>query len=298
MPAAGDNDKGFWEDIDIVALNAEMLAVLGCSWHALRSITDQDVEFLCAHGYISKSIQLLNEKTANAPLFGFKDPRTTKLLPFWKKVFEKSSFDVAYILASRNPLSVIESLGKRDHFSREKSYMLWLEYTMTAMCGVGFGHALLVDYDRLMSFPEEELERVSNWLDLPLIKEEVGKYCRDFLEKSLRHTHFDAEHVFADDAAVPLVKEVYAFLLDLQGGKIRLEDGMASGLFREWKGRLDRLQPLLKLIDRQEIRISSAHEKIEFFERKSQIVSRAVGKIKGLGRRTEFFLRAHLQAGS
>ncbi|GAA4477006.1 hypothetical protein GCM10023157_09170 [Gluconacetobacter asukensis] len=176
--------------------------------------------------------------------------------------------------------------------------MLWLEYTMTALCAVGSGRALPVDYDRLISFPEEELERVSDWLGLLLIREEVERYCRDFLEKSLRHTHFDAEHVYADEAAMPLVKEVYAFLLDLQAGKIRLEDGMMSGLFHEWKGRLDRMQPLLKLIDRQEIRISSAHEKIESFERKGQIVSRAVGKIRGLGRRTEFFIRAHFPSVS
>ncbi|PZR23698.1 MAG: sulfotransferase family protein, partial [Azospira oryzae] len=34
-PAAGINDKGYWEDMDLVALNVEMLDVCGRSWHSL-----------------------------------------------------------------------------------------------------------------------------------------------------------------------------------------------------------------------------------------------------------------------
>lgn len=293
LPAAQDNDKGFWEDLDIIELNAGMLAALGRDWHSLRPVTDRDVESLLSLGYLEKALQLLREKTVDVSVFGFKDPRTTKLLPFWQRVFEDSSFDVQYILSSRNPLSVVKSLGKRDGFSRERSFMLWLEYSLAALCNVAFGRTILVDYDELIAFPRRELERVSDFLGLPLLEEKVGKYCDEFLEKSLRHSYFDENDVYADEAALPLAKEVYALLLDIQRGIVRIEDGVTSGLFLEWKERLGRVQPLLVLIDRQEINISKAREAIMILERKFMIIPRALRKIKESGRRLEFFVRSH-----
>ncbi|MBB2206226.1 sulfotransferase family protein [Gluconacetobacter takamatsuzukensis] len=298
LPAAADNGKGFWEDLDFIDLNTEMLAALGRDWRSLQSVTDQDVDCLRASGYVSKSLQLLKEKTANVSAFGFKDPRTTKLLPFWKRIFEESPFDVKYILASRNPLSVVRSLGKRDDLPREVSYMLWLEYMMAALCNLGDAHAVLVDYDTLVSAPGQELKRVSDRLGLVLDPQEVEKYCDGFIEKDLRHTHFDRNDVCADDAAVPLVQDVYSFLLDVQAGRTSIEAGMESGLFRKWKDRLDRTQPLLKLIDRWHIDIENASDKIEAFEINARASDMVFGRIIAIlktvnrsGRRAWFRLR-------
>ena len=36
-PVAGINDKGFWEDADIVQLNADLMAEVGLDWHSLKS---------------------------------------------------------------------------------------------------------------------------------------------------------------------------------------------------------------------------------------------------------------------
>ena len=37
-PVANNNEKGFWEDVEIHALNQAVLATLGCDWHSLRLI--------------------------------------------------------------------------------------------------------------------------------------------------------------------------------------------------------------------------------------------------------------------
>jgi hypothetical protein len=41
-PAAGNNDRGFWEDVDISRLNGRVLAALGCDWDSIRWIVPSD----------------------------------------------------------------------------------------------------------------------------------------------------------------------------------------------------------------------------------------------------------------
>ncbi|MBC7193997.1 MAG: glycosyl transferase, partial [Marinobacter sp.] len=115
-PMEGINDKGFFEDIDLNALNNEILQALGSDWHYLSPIETSDVDALRKKGYFLRAVELLRQKVGDAPTFGFKDPRVAKLLPFWKDVFAHCKFDVGYILAVRHPLSVVKSLAKRDGF--------------------------------------------------------------------------------------------------------------------------------------------------------------------------------------
>ena len=109
-PLAENNEKGFWEDLDINALNLEMLDFLNKDWHFLSPIQLSDVDILCKNGYETRALELLRKKTSNTEIFGFKDPRVTKLLPFWMVVFRKSELDVNYIITLRHPLSVCKYL--------------------------------------------------------------------------------------------------------------------------------------------------------------------------------------------
>lgn len=43
MPPAADNEKGFWEDCDLNALNIEMLSVLGKDWFSFFPVTAKDL---------------------------------------------------------------------------------------------------------------------------------------------------------------------------------------------------------------------------------------------------------------
>jgi hypothetical protein len=96
-------------------------------------IDSSDVEILHNQGFFLRAVELLREKVSESPIFAFKDPRVAKLLPFWKDVFAHCNFDVDYVLAVRNPLSVVNSLTKRDGLDAEQSYLLWLGYVITSL---------------------------------------------------------------------------------------------------------------------------------------------------------------------
>ena len=87
QPTAADNPKGYWEDLDIIQLNIEMLNFLKNDWHFLTPIQSEDLDVLRRNGYFLRALEIIRKKMAAAPVFGFKDPRVAKLLPFWKEIF-------------------------------------------------------------------------------------------------------------------------------------------------------------------------------------------------------------------
>jgi SAM-dependent methyltransferase len=214
MPAVeGVNDTGFWEDLDLYELNIEMLGALNREWHSLAPVGEAFVELLCGKGFLSRAEDLLRLKIGQSPVFGFKDPRVTMLLPFWQRVFALCDIDISYVLALRNPVSVAKSLARREHFEFRKSTLLWLGHVLSMMrCTMGAKHRILVDYDRIVQVPGSELRRIADRLNLVLDPAELQKYERDFLNRELQHSIHDAQDLFADDFAMPLVIELYPLL--------------------------------------------------------------------------------------
>lgn len=128
LPAGKDNPKGFFEDKAINDLNIEMLETIGQHWFSLSLVTDAHVEHLIAAGYLRRAKLLLLEKMQGHTIFGFKDPRVSKLFKFWLRVFSELDVETNYVLCLRHPLSVAKSLQQRNKTPLYKGYMLWLSY--------------------------------------------------------------------------------------------------------------------------------------------------------------------------
>jgi len=117
MPPAEDNLKGYYEDVDFNQFNIEILDHLGHDWQSLFPIAESELELA---EFRESAKQLIKLKTNDSLYLGLKDPRAARLLPFWHSVFTDLGFTVSYILSVRNPMSILESLRKRDGFSLEK----------------------------------------------------------------------------------------------------------------------------------------------------------------------------------
>ena len=258
-PEPGVNDKGFWEDLDIVRFNETLLMTCGRVWHSLARIGPQEADLLEAQGHVQAGIALLHRKAARHARFGFKDPRTAKLLPFWVRVFEQGAFAVRYVLALRNPASVVRSLARRDGFAAGKSYYLWADHLVTALSHLRGADSIVVDYDQLMEHPEGELTRVATWLGTKPDADDLAAYCHDFLDARLRHARCEPEDVDRDAEAPPLVRDMYRFLVDVVAGRVEAGDAIASGRIARWAEELARQQVLLRTIDDGE-RVAQQHQ--------------------------------------
>ena len=247
---AGDNPKGYWEDIDLNALNIEMLHAIDSDWFHVTAIDSSDVEFLHRRGYFLRAVELLRQKVGGAPVFGYKDPRVAKLLPFWKGVFSHCQFEVSYVVAVRHPLSVGKSLAKRDGIALEQGYLLWLCHVVTGLLGSSDDKRVLVDYDRLIQAPDRELIRISQYLGLEIDQNELESYKVEFLDQGLRHTLYEMNDLLSDGACPPIVREVYAALLDVAADKTKLDDPELRSKVARWSDEFERLKSPLVLVDK------------------------------------------------
>lgn len=250
QPAIGINDKGFWEDTDLYELNVEMLDALNINWAHVASIESADVEVLHQKGYLLRAAELLRRKFSGTTIFGFKDPRVAKLLPFWKDVFKDCQLDVRYVLALRHPLSVVRSLSKRDGIEAERSYLLWLDYVFNSLSGSASDKRVLVDYDLLMQSPDHELNRMAQQLSLEVNLIELQNYKTDFLKQGMRHSICSLNDLLLDAACPAIVKEMYASLLDVASDKENIDGVVIQDKLASWAVELNRLKPILRLVDR------------------------------------------------
>ena len=256
------NAKGFWEDKDINSLNIEMLSALNTDWLNLRPIENSDVIFLRNKGFSLRATVLLQEKMDLSPIFGLKDPRITKLLPFWTDVIDHSQLDAHFVIAVRHPLSVAQSLAKRDALASTQSYLLWLEHVITSLADTHKYKRVLVDYDRLMQSPSHELNRIAKSFALEINLVELDVYTSEFLDVKLQHTLYHQRDLALDSTCPQLVKNIYNVLVDIASERITINEPALQNKFSEWKSELNALKPFLLFSDTLFTQIKSLNQDI------------------------------------
>ena len=255
-PAAIDNPKGFWEDNDFLGINEELLAHLDYSVDRLGLIDWQMPSTAIVESLELKAEKLVSERCKKNALWGFKDPRTARLLPFWQAVFERVGCDVRYVIATRNPISIVESLYKRSGFEGGITFYLWLEHLIPAISGTMNAKRVVVDYDQLLENPKLQLLRVAKALGVtapePLA---LFAFESEFLDVGLRHTHFTMHDLERYPSVPPQVVTAYDWLVRLANDSVLLDSTETKNVFEALSQELIFLSPTLNFIGYQEQKI-------------------------------------------
>jgi len=288
----GNNDKGFWEDIEINALNVEMLNALNNDWHHLSLIKQDDLEILKRDGFFQRASELIHQKTLNYPVFGFKDPRTAKLFPFWKDVFNGNNYDVNYILAVRHPLSVALSLAKRNGIDMEKSHLLWLIHIVKCLSGLKNCNYIVVDYDNLIQCAEHELKRITEKFHLHINQTELDIYNSTFLDQNLRHTVFRFDDLMQHDRTSDFLRDVYSSVI-----KLSVDNQMDSDeLHRKtkiWEAELEKMNLSFIMADKAFKHIDVVHQQLN--EKELLILKEKEEKEEGIKKLNESLEKSRQQ---
>lgn len=194
-----DNPKGFFEDKDVNALNTSFLRAMGCQWHTLQVPTryPSDIETT----FRNQASALLKNKFAGCPLWGLKEPRITRLLPLWRAVIADIDARERYVLANRNPLSVADSLAKRDDMPRAQALALWALHQIDGLSALVENGGIVVDYDLMMDQPSIEMRRLALFLGQDIDSEKQKVFLDDFLHQGLRHAY----HAAVPSSSSPLL---------------------------------------------------------------------------------------------
>ena len=213
-----DNPTGYWEDRNIYEINERLLAIFGLKWEEVALIDDARWDAPEVEGLRTEAVAYLKSQFVSHPLWGFKDPRTIRLLPFWRSVLRSLEVDECYLLVIRNPRSVADSLIRRHGMDAVTAHLLWLVYVVPNLSMIANRPFMVADYDLVMADPRQELERIANGLKIPLTdtsKAGIDQFASDFLDPDLRHSFFNVSDFELDLNLPPLTREAYLWLRSL-----------------------------------------------------------------------------------
>ena len=204
MPAQADNPDGFWEHLRFVALNDEVLNALGGAWD-LPPRSDEDFSDARLDPLRMKA-KLLIEEFDSASAWGWKDPRNSLTLPFWKSILP----ELKTLVIVRNPLEVAYSMHERNGTSYSFGLRLWEIYNRRILEATTATERLVTRYDFFFENPEAELRRIADFVGLPSGK--LGRAAA-LVITDRRHTHFTAEQLI-DARVASEVVALYRALVD------------------------------------------------------------------------------------
>ncbi len=256
-PVLNDNDKGYFEDLEINDINIELLTALKRDWHTLSRIPPESFQSEPLKLLKLRAIELMRTKIGDRT-FGFKNPRTAPLLPFWQTVFNELDISPSYVIAIRNPKGVAQSIQKRTGFDFEKSYYLWLEHVLPAILETAGAPRIVIDFDLLMANPSGQLQRMAKALGLPFDPDapSIQEYVSEFLDRNLRHSQFDLKDLSEDRAAAPDVLRAYRMLVRLSGGENNVSVSPIEEEFKDIDNRLNAMSPALEYMSRSDRRVA------------------------------------------
>jgi GT2 family glycosyltransferase/glycosyltransferase involved in cell wall biosynthesis len=203
MPAQADNPDGFWEHLRFVALNDEVLNALGGAWD-LPPRSDEDFSDARLDPLRMKAKRLI-KKFDSAGVWGWKDPRNSLTLPFWKGIVP----ELKALIIVRNPLEVAYSMHERNGTSHSFGLRLWEIYNRRILGATTTAERLVTRYDSFFENPEKELSRIANFLGLP--SGEINRAAA-LVAQRRRHTHFTTEQLI-DACVSPEVVDFYRTLI-------------------------------------------------------------------------------------
>jgi len=186
LPAQKDNAKGFWENRQVFEVHNALLAHFGGEWDRPPLLEDGWEQSPDLGEVRERAVDVANSVYGGSAVAGWKDPRGSLLLPFWRTVVDISGT----VLCLRHPAEVAASLKKRDDLDPEWSAYLWLRYTVAAYRSDP-GHLLVLYDDQLRSLAGV-VERLSGFLGLQRPDEQAMTSVREEFDPSLRH-HYDVE---------------------------------------------------------------------------------------------------------
>lgn len=235
-----DRPEGFAEDREIIEINEELLALQDSAHDRLGNAFSCPGESAQLSRLKLRASALLQRRlSAGATPCGFGDPRTCRLLAFWLEIFESLDARLSFIIVLRNPASVAATMQQSRGIEAQKSYILWLQHLLPAVLQTRDTQRIVVDCDRFMAAPWEQLARIADALRLPLPSgepQEVARQIREALRQDLGDATFSTEQLKLDRRATRAVVELHQRLDAVARDQASIDDPA----LREWLIDLDR----------------------------------------------------------
>jgi len=246
------NPTGFFEDEEVIYnINAKVYEQLS---HRIRGIPIIEKDAF-KHKNLSDlknyATSILHQRFSNTDHWGFKNPSSAKIIPFWQSIFDAEHIKDHYIIALRNPLSSASSFAKLTDVDLEVGLLLWLTHIIPAIDEtIGRKH-IVVSYELMMQDPKKQLLRMKSLLNIQNSLEDIDSYTNEFLNKELHHHQFNDSDLITHPAIkiTPLCFKVYDLLMKVASDKLNIESAEFFDSWKKIKDEFENYYPIYCYID-------------------------------------------------
>ena len=203
-----ENAKGHWERWEITAFHDRILGLfkrgyyepthdfpLPVAWWAQPQVAE-----------VRREIAAFLEQRMDKSLFGFKDPRTLRLLPVWHQLFDELRLAPKIVLCLRNPAEIARSLQARDGLDPDIGELRWFVYTTDFFRYIKDAEICVLEYETWFENPSVNVTKLRKFLDLPWHQSEfeLEATVAGIVDADLRH-----DDPTGREARQPLVRSLY-----------------------------------------------------------------------------------------
>jgi hypothetical protein len=202
------NAKGHWERWEIVEFHDRILELFNRGYFGPFHDFPLPVAWWAdprVHQIKGKIVAFLKQRMGEND-FGFKDPRTVRLMPLWHQIFNDLKLVPKIVLCLRNPAQVARSLKARDGIDIDIGEYRSLVHTADFFRYSGGFDVCTVEYEEWFRDPFANFERLRAFLDLQWQQSEtdLGLVLSGIIDPALRHDSSDPTA-----ATHPLVRSLY-----------------------------------------------------------------------------------------
>ena len=191
LPATADNERGFFEDMEVVRLNESLLQCGGMqgSWDSVFMPDHDWLQLKGVADLLEAATDVIRREYDGNALIGMKDPRICQLLPFWKTALTAAGYTAAAVCIYRNPIEVASSLAQRNRIDRDVGVLLWARHVLELEKASRDVERCFVAYEQLLDDPKSVVSIVQTGLgvNFPRGYRDSEKTITSFLAPQLRH---------------------------------------------------------------------------------------------------------------
>lgn len=265
------NARGHWERWEIVGLHDRILDKLNRryydpthdfgfpgAWWADPAIAD-----------VYKDIIAFLQDRMGEAYFGFKDPRTVRLLPLWHQIVRELKLAPKFVFCLRNPAQVARSLRARDGLAPEIGEARWFAYVIDFFRYSIGAEFCLVEYEAWFDDAARNARKLCDFLELNCRQPGVDleRTVSGIIEPALRHDDYANSQ-----AKQPLVRSVYELARRAD------TDRTVRGQIRELGNQFIGYQRLQGGIQRGLEQIAAAAARLPAIEQETAILRGAIAK--------------------
>jgi hypothetical protein len=215
LPAAADNEAGFWEHRQIQFIHDRIYESLHLDWTNVSPLPVDWWKQPEIETYRQQLREVLKGDFGSHALWGVKDPRICAMMPLWRPLLEELNVRPRCVLICRNPFEVAASLAKRDGLSTERVFLLWMRSIIDAERGTRGLPRSVTTFERLLADWRGEISRIERSLGLhfPNDVDAVAEGVSQFIRPSLRHHQMTDAQLLVQQEIPAEVRRLYAAVL-------------------------------------------------------------------------------------